>query len=114
MRTYPEEMIQTGISTIDCMNSVARGQKIPLFSAAGLPHNDIAAQICRQAGLVKQSTKGSTSDDSEESFAIVSPPHLALHWAALGQPRGSCDQRPLLHPPPCSGPRTRCSRSRRR
>ena len=52
-RTYPEEMIQTGISTIDVMNSIARGQKIPLFSAAGLPHNDIAAQICRQAGLVQ-------------------------------------------------------------
>merc|ERR1711959_436209 len=52
-RTYPEEMIQTGISTIDVMNSIARGQKIPLFSAAGLPHNEIAAQICRQAGLVK-------------------------------------------------------------
>eukprot|EP00959_Pyramimonas_sp_CCMP1952_P033714 708199-Pyramimonas_sp.AAC.1 len=47
-RTYPEEMIQTGISTIDVMNSIARGQKIPLFSAAGLPHNEIAAQICRQ------------------------------------------------------------------
>lgn len=46
-------MIQTGISTIDVMNSIARGQKIPLFSAAGLPHNDIAAQICRQAGLVQ-------------------------------------------------------------
>ena len=46
VRTYPEEMIQTGISTIDCMNSVARGQKIPLFSAAGLPHNEIAAQVC--------------------------------------------------------------------
>ena len=45
VRTYPEEMIQTGISTIDCMNSVARGQKIPLFSAAGLPHNEIAAQV---------------------------------------------------------------------
>ena len=71
MRTYPEEMIQTGISTIDCMNSVARGQKIPLFSAAGLPHNDIAAQICRQAGLVKQPHSKTTSDDSEESFAIV-------------------------------------------
>jgi len=71
VRTYPEEMIQTGISTIDTMNSVARGQKIPLFSAAGLPHNEIAAQICRQAGLVKQNTKGSTSDDSMESFAIV-------------------------------------------
>jgi V-type H+-transporting ATPase subunit B len=52
-RTYPEEMIQTGISTIDVMNSIARGQKIPLFSAAGLPHNEIAAQICRQASLVK-------------------------------------------------------------
>merc|ERR1711920_721312 len=71
VRTYPEEMIQTGISTIDCMNSVARGQKIPLFSAAGLPHNEIAAQICRQAGLVKQGVKATTSDDSEESFAIV-------------------------------------------
>jgi len=66
MRTYPEEMIQTGISTIDVMNSIARGQKIPLFSAAGLPHNEIAAQICRQAGLVKH------SEDSEVAeFAIV-------------------------------------------
>ncbi|KAK1332979.1 hypothetical protein QTO34_006510 [Cnephaeus nilssonii] len=52
-RIYPEEMIQTGISPIDVMNSIARGQKIPIFSAAGLPHNEIAAQICRQAGLVK-------------------------------------------------------------
>ena len=51
-RIYPEEMIQTGISSIDVMNSIARGQKIPIFSAAGLPHNDIAAQICRQANLV--------------------------------------------------------------
>eukprot|EP00036_Acanthoecidae_sp_10tr_P002168 CAMPEP_0182931344 /NCGR_PEP_ID=MMETSP0105_2-20130417/28082_1 /TAXON_ID=81532 ORGANISM="Acanthoeca-like sp., Strain 10tr" /NCGR_SAMPLE_ID=MMETSP0105_2 /ASSEMBLY_ACC=CAM_ASM_000205 /LENGTH=520 /DNA_ID=CAMNT_0025069765 /DNA_START=17 /DNA_END=1579 /DNA_ORIENTATION=+ len=68
-RIYPEEMIQTGISAIDCMNSVARGQKIPIFSAAGLPHNEIAAQICRQAGLVKQ-TKG-TKDGHEDNFAIV-------------------------------------------
>merc|ERR1711977_499324 len=52
MRVYPEEMIRTGISAIDTMNSIARGQKIPLFSAAGLPHNEIAAQMCRQAGLV--------------------------------------------------------------
>lgn len=64
-RTYPEEMIQTGISTIDTMNSIARGQKIPLFSAAGLPHNDIAAQICRQAGLVKH--------EQEQGNLIVSP-----------------------------------------
>jgi V-type H+-transporting ATPase subunit B len=46
-REYPREMIQMGISAIDTMTSIARGQKIPLFSAAGLPHNYIAAQICR-------------------------------------------------------------------
>ena len=60
-------MIQTGISTIDVMNSIARGQKIPLFSAAGLPHNEIAAQICRQAGLVKRLEK---SDNLLEVFRI--------------------------------------------
>jgi V-type H+-transporting ATPase subunit B len=42
-REYPKEMIETGISAIDVMNSIARGQKIPLFSAAGLPHNEIGA-----------------------------------------------------------------------
>ncbi|NWX94136.1 VATB2 ATPase, partial [Nothoprocta pentlandii] len=42
-RIYPEEMIQTGISPIDVMNSIARGQKIPIFSAAGLPHNEVSA-----------------------------------------------------------------------
>ena len=51
-RIYPEEMVQTGISAIDVMNSIARGQKIPIFSANGLPHNEIAAQICRQGSLV--------------------------------------------------------------
>lgn len=69
-RIYPEEMIQTGISAIDVMNSIARGQKIPIFSAAGLPHNEIAAQICRQAGLVKLPGK-SVLDDSQDNFAIV-------------------------------------------
>jgi len=64
-RDYPEEMIQTGISAIDTMMSIARGQKIPLFSAAGLPHNEIAAQICRQAGLVESHAQ------EGEDFAIV-------------------------------------------
>ena len=41
-RIYPKEMIQTGISAIDTMNSIARGQKIPIFSANGLPHNDVS------------------------------------------------------------------------
>ena len=67
-RVYPKEMIQTGISAIDAMTSIARGQKIPLFSAAGLPHNEIGAQICRQASLVKGKD---VLDHSEENFAIV-------------------------------------------
>lgn len=68
-RVYPEEMISTGISAIDTMNSIARGQKIPIFSASGLPHNEIAAQICRQAGLVRP-TKD-VHDGHEDNFSIV-------------------------------------------
>jgi len=71
MRVYPEEMIQTGISAIDTMNSIARGQKIPIFSAAGLPHNEIAAQICRQAGLVNLTGKNDMEHDESNNFAIV-------------------------------------------
>jgi len=67
-RKYPKEMIQTGISAIDTMNSVVRGQKLPLFSAAGLPHNEIAAQVCRQASLVKGKD---VSDHSSENFSII-------------------------------------------
>jgi V-type H+-transporting ATPase subunit B len=77
-RIYPEEMIQTGISAIDTMCSIARGQKIPIFSGAGLPHNDIAAQICRQAGLVKLGPDEKRKHDhdtkheqEDEDFAIV-------------------------------------------
>ena len=71
-RVYPEEMISTGISAIDTMNSIARGQKIPIFSASGLPHNEIAAQICRQAGLVQQkSMNKGTHDNHEDNFSIV-------------------------------------------
>jgi len=72
-RIYPEEMVQTGISAIDVMNSIARGQKIPIFSANGLPHNEIAAQICRQGSLVKQKDglHKSVLDDHEDNFAIV-------------------------------------------
>jgi len=61
-------MIETGISAIDVMNSIARGQKIPLFSAAGLPHNAIGAQICRQASLVKHKD---VHDHSDENFIVV-------------------------------------------
>lgn len=66
-------MISTGISAIDTMNSIARGQKIPIFSAAGLPHNEIAAQICRQAGLVQRQgvTNKGVHDGHEDNFSIV-------------------------------------------
>lgn len=66
-------MISTGISAIDTMNSIARGQKIPIFSAAGLPHNEIAAQICRQAGLVQKQgiTNKGVHDGHEDNFSIV-------------------------------------------
>ncbi len=60
-REEPSEFIQTGISTIDVNNTLVRGQKLPLFSGAGLPHNQVAAQIVRQAKL----------RNSSEGFAVV-------------------------------------------
>ncbi|RBQ24078.1 V-type ATP synthase beta chain [Candidatus Methanobinarius endosymbioticus] len=60
-RQFPAEFIQTGISTIDGMNTLVRGQKLPIFSGSGLPHNDLAAQIARQAKVV--------GDDTE--FAVI-------------------------------------------
>lgn len=51
-RDYPSEFIQTGISTIDGMNPLVRGQKLPIFSGSGMPHNRMAAQIARQANVI--------------------------------------------------------------
>ncbi|MDE5853301.1 MAG: V-type ATP synthase subunit B [Oscillospiraceae bacterium] len=65
-RDYPNEFIQTGISAIDGLNTLVRGQKLPIFSASGLPHANLAAQIARQAKV--------SGDDS--NFAVV--------FAALG------------------------------
>jgi len=55
-RAYPREFIQTGISAIDGMNSLTRGQKLPIFSGGGLPHNHVAAQIVRQAKLLGEAS----------------------------------------------------------
>ncbi|MBI3034241.1 V-type ATP synthase subunit B [Candidatus Woesearchaeota archaeon] len=55
-RASPEDFIQTGISTIDLMNTLVRGQKLPIFSGSGLPHNEIALQIARQANVVGKET----------------------------------------------------------
>jgi V/A-type H+-transporting ATPase subunit B len=67
-RIYPRDYIQTGISTIDGVNTLLRGQKLPLFSGAGMPHDQLAAQIVRQATLGKLA--GAEQTESEE-FAIV-------------------------------------------
>lgn len=61
-REYPRNYIKTGISTIDCLTTLIRGQKLPIFSGNGLPHDQLAAQIVKQASL---------GEDSEEEFAIV-------------------------------------------
>jgi V/A-type H+-transporting ATPase subunit B len=60
-RNYPQEFIQTGVSAIDGLNTLVRGQKLPIFSASGLPHAQLAAQIARQAKVLSAS----------ESFAVV-------------------------------------------
>ncbi|MER2001028.1 MAG: V-type ATP synthase subunit B [Carnobacterium inhibens] len=60
-RDYPDEFIQTGISSIDHLNTLVRGQKLPVFSGSGLPHKELAAQIARQA----------TVKNSDEKFAVV-------------------------------------------
>ena len=51
-RIYPDEFIQTGVSTIDGLNTLVRGQKLPIFSGSGLPHANLAAQIARQARAI--------------------------------------------------------------
>lgn len=56
-RDYPNEFIQTGISAIDGLNTLVRGQKLPIFSGSGLPHNQLAAQIARQAKVLDDSSK---------------------------------------------------------
>ncbi len=67
-RVYPRDYIQTGISAIDAMNTLLRGQKLPIFSGAGMPHDQIAAQIVRQATL--GGPAGEPPSHSEQ-FAIV-------------------------------------------
>lgn len=60
-RDYPDEFIQTGVSAIDGLNTLVRGQKLPVFSVSGLPHAELAAQIARQAKVL----------NSDSKFAVV-------------------------------------------
>ncbi|MCB0121403.1 MAG: V-type ATP synthase subunit B, partial [Caldilineaceae bacterium] len=73
VRQYPRDFVQTGISAIDGMNTLVRGQKLPIFSGSGLPHNELAAQIVRQAQIA----------ETDAPFAIV--------FAALGVSHDTAD-----------------------
>jgi V/A-type H+-transporting ATPase subunit B len=75
-RALPRDFIETGVATIDVMNSLVRGQKLPLFSAGGLPHDRLAAEIAQRARL-----RGASSEDS---FAIV--------FAGIGVPHDTAEQ----------------------
>ncbi|WP_423751055.1 ATP synthase subunit B [Salinirarus marinus] len=66
-REYPEEFIQTGVSAIDGMNTLVRGQKLPIFSGSGLPHNELALQVARQA-TVPEEEEG---DEGGSEFAVI-------------------------------------------
>ena len=70
-RTYPRDFIQTGISSIDGMNTLIRGQKLPIFSGNGLPHNRLAAQIVRQAKILSFDDDGNIIDGENSQFVIV-------------------------------------------
>ncbi|MBN1246720.1 MAG: V-type ATP synthase subunit B, partial [Anaerolineae bacterium] len=76
-RTYPQDVIVTGISAIDGMNTLILGQKLPIFSGSGLPHDQIAAQIVRQATVIaRDNQQGGTALGGNSDFAMV--------FAALG------------------------------
>lgn len=73
-RLYPRNFIQTGVSSIDCLTTLIRGQKLPIFSGNGMPHNELAAQIIKHAKL---------SGSEDEEFAIV--------FAAMGVKHDDAD-----------------------
>ncbi len=75
-RQEPRDFIQTGVSTIDAMNTLVRGQKLPIFSASGLPHNQLAVQIARQAKV----KGGEEKEDFAVIFAAVGITHEEAHF----------------------------------
>ena len=90
-RNYPQEFIQTGVSAIDGLNTLVRGQKLPIFSASGLPHAQLAAQIARQAKVrgttepfvVVFAAMGITFEESD--FFVKSFQETGVH-----RPDGAC------------------------
>ena len=100
-RIYPRDYIQTGISTIDGVNTLLRGQKLPMFSGAGMPHDQLAAQIVRQATLGRLAGASSDGgcgtvrdrvcrDGRQERRGRLLPPFL--HRKRRADPRGDVPQ----------------------
>ncbi len=83
-RDRPADFIETGISSIDIMNSLVRGQKLPIFSGAGLPHDELAIQIAQQAHLRKNEGRGDEEDSTDDDFAMV--------FVAIGVPYDSAER----------------------
>ncbi|MDR1586337.1 MAG: V-type ATP synthase subunit B, partial [Treponema sp.] len=86
-RTYPRDFIQTGISAIDGMNTLIRGQKLPIFSGSGLPHNQLAAQIVRQARIISADANAGSSaggEASESTGGTNSPEPFVVVFCAMG------------------------------
>ncbi len=81
-RNYPSEFIQTGISAIDGLNTLVRGQKLPIFSGSGLPHAQLAAQIARQAKVRPPAGTGAATEPGAAAAADNTP--FAVVFAAMG------------------------------
>ncbi|MDR1574439.1 MAG: V-type ATP synthase subunit B, partial [Treponema sp.] len=82
-RTYPRDFIQTGVSAIDGMNTLIRGQKLPIFSGNGLPHNRLAAQIVRQAKILNAGGSPARETDGAVSAAGEAEPFVVI-FCAMG------------------------------
>jgi V/A-type H+-transporting ATPase subunit B len=91
-RDRPTDFIETGISTIDIMNSLVRGQKLPIFSGAGLPHDQLAIQIAHQAHLRKSGKTPSTDDEFAMVFVAIGVPYdSAEHFRSAMEASGALE-----------------------
>ncbi|MFB6120069.1 MAG: V-type ATP synthase subunit B [Halobacteriaceae archaeon] len=70
-REFPAEFIQTGVSAIDGMNTLVRGQKLPIFSGSGLPHNELALQVARQASVPEEAEAAEEAGEEDTEFVVV-------------------------------------------
>jgi len=91
-RDRPTDFIETGISTIDIMNSLVRGQKLPIFSGAGLPHDELAIQIAHQAHLRKTDKRSSSDDEFAMVFVAIGVPYdSAEHFRSAMEASGALE-----------------------